>query len=323
MPISILPFEKLHGAGNDFVVVHQKHLPEELTEVELAKILTRRHFSIGADGLIIAKAPTSEGEQRGDFAWSYLNSDGSYAQMCGNGIRCLARYLFDRGLVRKKRFSIETLAGLIHVEILLDNLVQVEMGAPIFQPEQVPLRTDLVKDFSYSIDFFEQFFQTLQEKSPQSKILQEKAICTQLPLQIKDKIFRLNTVSLGNPHCVIFLDSQAELESLDLRDFGSQIEENALFPEKTNVEFVYQEKESNSLKIRVWERGSGETLACGTGACAAAIFANLHGRVEIGSEVKTILPGGTLLVRWELSENKIYLSGEAESVFLGQVELQV
>jgi len=319
MSVSIVPFEKMHGAGNDFVIIHRKHLPENIAEPKLAKKLAQRNFSIGADGLIIVEPPQEEG----DFAWTYLNSDGSYAQMCGNGMRCFAKYVFERGLIRKKNFSVETLAGLIKPEILENGLIRIEMGEPIFAPEKIPLDLELSKNFVREISFFEEFCLSVKKNFPEGKILEEKAICSALPMQISAGTFKFTTVSMGNPHCVIFVDSEKELETLNLKKVGSEIERSSLFPENINVEFVYQEKKTQLLKIRVWERGSGETLACGTGACACAVVATLESKVKPGEEIRTILPGGELLVNWDLTKNKIYLSGEAESVFIGQIELEI
>ena len=294
MATFILPFEKMHGLGNDFVLVHYKYLPHSLSEEELAKKLCDRNFGIGADGLIIVK-PGSEG---GDFAWSYINSDGSTSQMCGNGIRCFAKYVFDRGLTNKSEFEVETLAGIIKPSVQENGEIKVNMGPPILEPNEIPI------------------------KIPEG----EAKRIIDYPIQAHDKEFLFTPVSMGNPHAIAFLDSEDELNDLDLERYGKAIENHPYFPEKTNVEFAFVRdsiQHSDYIDLRVWERGCGATLACGTGACATVVAAQIKNLVSPDKPITVKLPGGELLIEWNKLENAIFMTGPAKSVFIGQIELEV
>lgn len=288
MSTYILPFEKMHGLGNDFVMLHYKYLPEGITEENLAKRLCDRHFGIGADGLIIAK-PGQSGEA--PFAWSYINSDGSVGQMCGNGIRCFAKYIYDRGLTHETEFGVETLAGIIKPSIQEDGQIKVNMGAPILEPTKIPT--------------------TLQGSGP----------AIDQPIEAIDKTFNFTPVSMGNPHAIMFVSSEAELQNFELTKYGSVLEKHRIFPEKTNVEFAFV-RDRNYIDLRVWERGCGITLACGTGACATVVAANLKGLVDDGP-VTVKLPGGELIIEWDKAQNTVFMTGPAQSVFIGQIELEM
>ncbi|HHV72225.1 MAG TPA: diaminopimelate epimerase [Clostridia bacterium] len=272
-------FTKMHGTGNDFVVIEDidGSIPEEEFS-GLANRLCDRRFGIGADGLILV-LPSREA----DFKMRIFNADGSEAEMCGNGIRCFAKYLRSEGLTDKKSLNIETKAGLIKPEIVSDGklgaLVKVDMGSPKLEREEIPMI------------------------GKPGKVINEL-------ININGLEFRVTCVSMGNPHCVIFVD---DLDSIPLTSLGPQIENSPLFPARTNVEFV-QILGRNELKMRVWERGAGETLACGTGACASAVAAFLNKKT--GRKVTVHLPGGDLLVEWA-DDDRVFMTGPAVMVFSG------
>lgn len=264
---------KMHGCGNDFVFMdYEEYQKTGLSLKELSKKACDRHFGIGADGLIIPFP--SQGDT--DIAWEYYNSDGTTAQMCGNGMRCFAKYVYDKGIVNKKLFSVKTRAGIIKPEILEDGNIKVNMGNPILEDTKIPFKGER-------------------------------------KLQIKDKIFEINPVSMGNPHCIIF----TEEDTMQMAQiYGPEIEKHPYFPEKTNVEFV-KILSRNEIELSVYERGCGITLACGTGSCAAIVASVLNNLTE--NIVKVNLPGGVVNVEWKgNSENKkqdVYLIGPAEYSF--------
>ncbi|MDX1921180.1 MAG: diaminopimelate epimerase [Candidatus Caenarcaniphilales bacterium] len=291
MSVYILPFEKMHGLGNDFILMHNKYLPPKITEQELAKRLCDRHFGVGADGLIVVHPP-SEG---GDLAWNYINSDGSLGEMCGNGMRCFAKFVFDRNLVPKNEFAnsfkVETLAGIIEPTVLEGGQVKVNMGAPILDAASIPV-----------------------------KLTAETPIIDH-PIQILDKNFTFTPVSMGNPHSIVFLSSQAELDNFELTKYGPVVEAHQYFPQKINAEFAFV-RSRNYIDLKVWERGCGITLACGTGACATVVAANLKGLVGDGP-VTVKLPGGELVIEWDKTQNIVWMTGPAQTVFIGQIELDI
>jgi len=293
MSIYILPFEKMHGLGNDFILINEKHLPENINEQILAKTLCNRHYSVGADGLIIVKNPLKNNSSDADFVWSYLNSDGSYGQMCGNGIRCFAKYIFDRGLTSKNQFTVKTLAGIISPSIQENGEIKVKMGEPILEASQIPV-----------------LIQNNQE------------LLINLPIKILDQTFYFTPVSMGNPHAICFVNSKEELHNFDLNKYGPVFENHNYFPEKTNVEFAFIHN-PNFIELRVWERGCGITLACGTGACATVVAATLQNLILPDQAIQVKLPGGNLNIQWDKSNNNIYMTGPAESVFIGQIELNL
>lgn len=274
-------FTKMQGLGNDFVILdYEEYEKTKLEPSELAKKLCDRNFGIGADGLIIVN-PKCE---NADISWIFYNSDGSLAQMCGNGMRCFARYVYDKKIIDKKEFSVETKAGIIIPKIISDTEVCVNMGKPILDTKKIPCnaKTNL-----------------------------------NIPYKIGEKTFNLNAVSMGNPHCVIFVDKDSKYLAENL---GSKIETDEIFPEKTNVEFV-EILSRNSVKINVWERGCGITLACGTGACATTVAGILNDYLD--NTVSCNLPGGTLKVEWQGNKNNtdhnVYMTGTATYSFTGQI----
>lgn len=272
-------FVKMHGIGNDFIVIdcRDNAVARQLSTVsKLSKKLCDRRFGIGADQILLL-----QNSDKADFRMSIFNADGSEVEMCGNGIRCFAKYIWDRKLSRKKLLDVETPAGIIRPE-RVGEMVKVDMGIPMLEGRQIPVRLDgLIREF---------------------------------PLKILDKRFKITCVSMGNPHAVIFVDDVA---GFNVAKYGPVIENHELFPKRVNVEFI-QIISPGIVRMRVWERGSGETLACGTGAAAAAVAANLTGRTR--KKVKVKLPGGDLMI--ELHKNgHIYMTGPAVEVFEGCINV--
>ena len=282
--MSKIKFTKMQGLGNDFVLVDYEEIKElDISLGDLAIKMCDRKFGIGADGLIIINPDDMKANT--DVCWRIINSDGSEPQMCGNGMRCFAQYVYNHGLVQDKKFSVNTLAGTIIPEVLDDNIVRVNMGKPIFEAEKIPVKSNL--------------YPVLNDT-----------------LQAGDRTFQFSAVSMGNPHCLIF--SEENTEELAIK-YGSSIENNPIFPEKTNVEFIKVISEKH-IKINVWERGCGITLACGTGACASTVAAILNNLTE--NKVKADLPGGTLTIEWggnPIDKNHdVFMSGSAKVVFEGE-----
>ena len=280
--MSIIHFTKMHGIGNDYVYINDI---EKIVKNpnELAIKISDRHFGIGSDGLILIRKSNVA-----DFKMSMFNADGSEAQMCGNGIRCVAKYVYDNKLTNQKTLKIETLAGIKTLELNIKNNtvseVTVDMGEPILESKKIPVNSNL-KEF----------------------INQE--------IKVDNKSFFVTCVSMGNPHAVIFVK---DVETFPVCEIGKLIENNKeLFPEKTNVEFIEIIDEHN-LKMRVWERGSGETLACGTGACASLVAGNLNNLCDTQANIYLI--GGKLNIKWNKETNHVFLTGGATKVFDGDWE---
>ena len=268
-------FTKMKGLGNDFILMDYI---DDLDYSRLSKKMCDRHFGIGADGLIVVN-PLDMRKDDADISWHIYNSDGTEPQMCGNGIRCLAKYVKDRGLVDKNKFSVNTLKGIVEPEILDNGEVRVNMGAPILEKDKIPFSGDKALNFSIELD---------------------------------NNCFIANAISMGNPHCVIFVDNDTKMLA---EIFGSEIENNTNFPEKTNVEFV-KILFRNEINMDVWERGCGITLACGTGSCASVVAGILNDLLD--TKVKVNLPGGSLLIEWDGNVNSpVYMTGNAKTVFSG------
>lgn len=279
-----LPFTKMHGIGNDYVYVDAFQTRVE-DPAEVARAVSPRHTAIGSDGLILI-APSD----RGDCRMEMYNADGSRGEMCGNGIRCVAKYAYDHGIATRNTLQIETDAGVKEVSVRTnDGLVtevQVDMGEPDLSPEALPMAAD------------------------------RPYVDTEV--KIAGEALRITAVSMGNPHCVVFVEATA---SAPVTSLGPRVEHDPLFPRGVNVEFaeVLSDPPSDRLRMRVWERGSGETIACGTGACAVAVAANLTGRGQ--REVDVELLGGTLRIAWQKSNNHVFMTGPATEVFSGEMEL--
>ncbi|HOP53813.1 MAG TPA: diaminopimelate epimerase [Bacillota bacterium] len=277
-----LKFTKMHGCGNDYIYFNCFEQSIENPE-QLAVALSDRHFGIGGDGIVlICPSEVADAKMR------MFNADGSEGKMCGNAIRCVGKYLYDNKLVQKLELKIETLSGIKHLKLFAENglvyKVTVDMGRAELDAEKIPV--------------------TL----PSSKVVNE-------PVTIGGENYRITCVSMGNPHCVVF---GSDPEGLDLEKIGPQFERNPIFPERVNTEFV-QVLDESTLKMRVWERGSGETLACGTGACASAVAAVLNGYCRENTDIKVILRGGELVINY--SPERVLMTGAAVKVFDGVVSV--
>ena len=275
---------KMQGCGNDFVILDYEEYKKGIENKcwtnmsETAQKLCDRNFGIGADGLIIPN--TNVGEA--DIGWFFYNSDGTTAQMCGNGIRCFAKYAYDKKLVKKKEFTVKTLAGIIKPKLIDNGEVCVNMSKPILDTERIPFIPN--NNLNYKIS-------------------------------IKDRIFEGNAVSMGNPHFVIFISDDENILNL-AKEYGPYIETSAEFPEKTNVEFI-KIRSFKKIDLRVWERGCGITMACGTGACASVVAGILNGYTENSVDVNLL--GGTVHIDWQGSKENpnqdVFMTGPAEYVF--------
>lgn len=275
-----MKFTKMQGCGNDYVYVNC--LEEQLeNRADFAIQVSNRNFGVGSDGLICI-CPS----ELADFKMDMYNADGSQAQMCGNGIRCVGKYVYDKGLTDKISLTIETGAGVKNLELNVEDgkvaSVRVEMGAPELRPLFIPI-AEQGRDF------------------------------INRPVVVGQEEYRITALSVGNPHAVVFVE---DVDSLDLKTLGPRFENHPLFPERVNTEFV-QVLSPNRLKMRVWERGSGETLACGTGATASLVAAALCGHT--GNSATVVLLGGELLIEWDREKNLLYMTGPAVMVFDGQL----
>lgn len=270
-----LRFTKMHGTGNDFILIDCRDFVHD-DFPGLARKLCHRRFGIGADQILLLYD-----SEKADFMMRIYNADGGEVEMCGNGIRCFARYVWDRRLSEKERLAVETLAGIIRPERAGDK-VRVDMGEPVLDGRLIPVNIEgQVRDY---------------------------------PLKVSDRQFRITCVSMGNPHAVSMVDS---VDNFDVAKYGPLIEHHSLFPKRVNAEFI-EVTGRNTIKMRVWERGSGETMACGTGACAAAVATNINGLTD--RRVTVTLLGGELVIEWK-EDNHVYMTGEAADVFEGWIEL--
>jgi diaminopimelate epimerase len=273
-----MKFWKMHGLGNDYIVIDNRNEKISDTEAaELAQKLCERRFSVGADGLLLVS-----NSALADVEMRIFNADGSEAEMCGNGIRCFAKYCYENNIAKKNELTVETLAGIKRTWLTVEDdtvtFVMADMGTPTLDRSKIPMRG--------------------------------KGTCINEDLQVNGEQYRATCLSVGNPHCVIFVDA---LDNFLVERVGPKIENHSLFPKRTNVAFA-QVLNRNELKVRVWERGCGETLACGTGACAAVVAGNLLRKV--GNKVRVHLLGGDLEVEYA---ERLFLSGSAEKVFEGKL----
>lgn len=277
-----MKFTKMHGCGNDYIYVNC--LEETVNNPsEVAKVLSDRHFGIGSDGLILIKP-----SKIADFQMEMYNADGSESAMCGNGVRCIAKYVYDYGLTDKTKIELETKAGIKYLDLKIEDgkvaMVTVDMGSPILEGKKVPVALDM-----------------------------EQVVAE--PITVDEKEYEFTAVSMGNPHAVMFVDSTEEVE---IEKIGPKFELHEMFPEKVNAEFI-QILDRKRINMRVWERGTGETLACGTGACASVVACVLNGLTD--NEVFVHLLGGDLLVRYDQKQNKVFMTGPATVVFDGEVDI--
>lgn len=277
-----MKFTKMQGLGNDYVYVN---CFEEKVEnpSELAVKVSDRHFGIGSDGLILIRP-----SEVADFRMTMFNADGSESEMCGNGIRCVGKYVYDYGLTDKTEVSVETLAGIKYLKFLIKDgkvdMVTVNMGEPILKPELVP-------------------------------VVGEGDAVIDSPIEVDGKEYKMTCVSMGNPHSVVFVD---DVDNFPLHEVGPLFEHHKAFPRRVNAEFC-QVIDRTHARMRVWERGTGETLACGTGTCATAVACILNGKTE--DEVTITLLGGDLIIRWDREKNVIYMTGPARVVFDGEIDV--
>ena len=277
-----MKFTKMHGCGNDYVYVNCfKEKVENPSEVAIK--VSDRHFGIGSDGLILILP-----SEVADFRMGMYNADGSEGSMCGNGIRCVAKYVYDYGLTDKTQISVETKSGIKYLDLFVEDgkvkTVKVDMGEPILVSKDIPVVWD-----------------------------KEKMIGEAITIAGND--YQMTCVSMGNPHAIVWVD---DTKSLDLEKIGPDFEHHKMFPERVNTEFV-QVLDRNSVNMRVWERGSGETWACGTGACATAVACILNGKTE--DEVLVHLVGGDLKIKYDRQSNHVFMTGPATVVFDGEIEL--
>ncbi|CDB89312.1 diaminopimelate epimerase [Clostridium sp. CAG:253] len=278
-----MKFTKMHGCGNDYVYVD---CTNEMIEnpSEVSKYVSDRHFGIGSDGLILICS-----SETADFRMAMYNADGSEGAMCGNGIRCVAKYVYDKGLTDKKNISIETKSGIKELELTVEDgkvsLVKVNMGAPILKAKDIPVDVDTEK-------------------------------CIDSDINVDGKDYKITCVSMGNPHAVTFIDE--DVKTFPIEKIGPKFENHPMFPDRVNTEFV-QVLNRHEVNMRVWERGSGETLACGTGTCATVVACVLNGLTD--DEVTVHLLGGDLFIKYDRENDTVWMTGPAVIAFEGTIEL--
>lgn len=278
-----MKFTKMHGCGNDYVYVD---CTNEMIEnpSEVSKYVSDRHFGIGSDGLILICS-----SETADFRMAMYNADGSEGAMCGNGIRCVAKYVYDKGLIDKKNISIETKSGIKELELTVEDgkvsLVKVNMGAPILKAKDIPVDVDTEK-------------------------------CIDSDINVDGKDYKITCVSMGNPHAVTFIDE--DVKTFPIEKIGPKFENHPMFPDRVNTEFV-QVLNRHEVNMRVWERGSGETLACGTGTCATVVACVLNGLTD--DEVTVHLLGGDLFIKYDRENDTVWMTGPAVIAFEGTIEL--
>ena len=279
-----MKFTKMHGIGNDYVYVNC--FEETVKDPSaVARFVSDRHFGIGSDGLILIRP-----SDIADCEMDMYNLDGSQGAMCGNGIRCVAKYVFDHGIADKTSISIATRSGIKYVDLTVKDgkasLVKVNMGSPILQAKQIPV----VADTEQVIDS---------------------------PITVDGREYHITAVSMGNPHAIVYMD---DIDHMEIEKIGPSFENHINFPDRVNTEFV-EVLDEHTVKMRVWERGSGETLACGTGACAVTVASVLNNKVDGSQPVTVKLLGGDLSIFWNQEENLVYMTGPATTVFDGEIDL--
>lgn len=277
-----MKFTKMQGCGNDYIYIDcTKSMIDNVRETAVR--LSDRHFGIGSDGLILIRP-----SDKADFMMDMYNNDGSSGKMCGNGIRCVAKYVYDKGLTDKTKLKIETLSGIKDLELTVEDgkvkSVTVDMGEPVLKADLIPVISD------------------------KEQLINE-------PVEIGGRVYHITCISMGNPHAVVFMD---DVEKLKLDTIGPVFETHPMFPERVNTEFVHI-LDRRHIKMRVWERGSGETLACGTGACASAVACVLNGLTD--HELKVSLLGGELDIRYDEISDRVFMTGPAVTVFEGEIDL--
>lgn len=285
-----MKFTKMHGCGNDYIYVNgsAERVPQE-KKPEIVRYLSDRHFGVGGDGVIFINPADAA-----DFEMEMFNADGTRAQMCGNGIRCVAKYVYDKGLTDSEHISVVSAGSLKYLDLTVERTeqaargtvtrVRVNMGSPVLEPGKIPVIAD------------------------GDRVVNE-------PIYVEEQEYRMTCVSMGNPHAVVFARGVADMK---LEQIGPLFENHIRFPERVNTEFV-EVLDRKNVFMRVWERGTGETLACGTGCCATAVACVLNGLTD--SEITVKLLGGELFIQWDREENTVYMTGPAATVFEGEVDL--
>ena len=275
----MIKFTKMHGLGNDYVYINCTEGQKIENVSKLAQFVSNRHFGIGSDGLIlICKSDIA------DFKMRMFNYDGTEAEMCGNGIRCVGKFVYDKGLTKKENITVETLAGIKRLNLNIKEgkveTVEVDMGEPILEPSKIP-------------------------------VISDECPVKNLAIKVDDKEFIITCVSMGNPHAITIVKN---VKDFDIEKYGKVLERDEHFPRRANIECI-ELVDKNNIKMRVWERGAGETLACGTGACASVVACNLNGYIENKANVELL--GGNLHIKWDKENNHIYMTGPATTVFEG------
>lgn len=278
-----MKFTKMHGIGNDYIYFNCLEKEIENPE-ELSIKLSDRHFGVGGDGIVLILP-----SDKADFRMRMFNADGSEGKMCGNATRCIGKYVYEKGITNKREITLETLSGIKTLKLSVNEEnkvegVEVNMGEAILKASEIPVKFD------------------------KEKVINER-------VKIADSEYNITCVSMGNPHCVVYMD---EIDDLDLEKLGSKFENDSIFPERVNTEFI-KVIDENTLKMRVWERGSGETWACGTGACAAVVSSVLNGYCKYDTPIRIKLLGGELSIKF-MKNGLVYMSGPAEFVFEGSIE---
>lgn len=286
-----IEFTKMHGCGNDYVYIDSVKNPVRVADkAELARMVSDRHFGIGSDGLIFVNS-----SKIADFEMEMYNADGSRSEMCGNGIRCVAKLVYDKGYTDGENFTIESMGKIKYIKIYgkdgVAESVKVDMGEPILEPIRIPV--DVEGDRAIAV-----------------------------PIEVDGATYEMTCVSMGNPHAVVFLDETkdepSKVTSLEIEKIGPKFENHKVFPNRVNTEFV-NVIDRSQVEMRVWERGTGETLACGTGCCATTVACILNGKTD--REITINVLGGKIRVKWDESDNHIYMTGPATKVFDGVIEI--
>ncbi|SCY19092.1 diaminopimelate epimerase [Butyrivibrio hungatei] len=304
-----MKFTKMHGCGNDYVYVDggKENVPSE-KKSKVAQMVSDRHFGIGSDGIIFIN-PVADDDI--DFEMEMYNADGSRSEMCGNGIRCVAKYVYDKKLTDKTTLTIVSAGKKKYIDLKIgsDGLVEtvkVDMGAPILDATSVPV--------SVSDDFLTNDNKKYEALSPKYGRL-----AVDVPIEVAEKTWHMTCVSMGNPHCVVFLPENEDLANFDIEAVGPLFENHSVFPNRTNTEFVKID-DKNNVHMRVWERGTGETLACGTGCCATTVACILNGLTD--TEVTVHVLGGDIKCSWDKKpESPVIMEGPATTVFEGEIEI--
>lgn len=314
----VLNFTKMHGLGNDYIYVNcMKECPADPSS--LSKWLSDRHFGIGSDGLVLIMP-----SEAADFGMRIFNADGSEAEMCGNAARCIGKYVYDNGLTNKRTVTLETQAGIKTLVLTDENgrveLVRVDMGEPVLKPDKIPVICPKSTAYPKDTTFLQDAAFPKGAALPQDSVFPNGAECPEelflsQPVMVGDRTFHVTCVSMGNPHAVSYVE---DVDGFPLEVYGPLMETHELFPRRINSEFV-QVLDRQTLKMKVWERGAGETLACGTGACAVAVASVLNGLCDRKVVVK--LSGGDLTIEWDKEDNHVFMTGPAVKVFEGKVKL--